>query len=85
MLDASLSPARRAASLYDVPGLNDDLVHALDVLYPERCPDATDDEREIWMYAGARGLVRKLIIIRDQQRKRAVEHFDHDNPNLPYK
>jgi F420-dependent methylenetetrahydromethanopterin dehydrogenase len=38
-----------------------DLIEKLDQLYPEKCPAVTDSEREIWMYAGARELVRRLV------------------------
>lgn len=74
MLDASLSPVR----LTDIPGLNEELVYALNILYPEKCPDAGDAERAIWMYAGARELVRKLSAVWQQQRGKALENFDRD-------
>lgn len=54
-------------TLASLPGLSRELVDSLDALYPERCPDVTDSEREIWMYAGARSLVRKLRIVLMQQ------------------
>lgn len=47
-----------------------DLVDMLDELYPERTPDTSDDEREIWAKAGERRLVRKLLQLRDAGRAR---------------
>jgi len=37
------------------------LVEALDQLYPDRCPDPRDSDREIWIKVGQRQVVRKLI------------------------
>ena len=50
-------------SLLDAP-LSAELVAALDRLFPERCPRPDQDERDIWMYAGKRDLVRALIAAR---------------------
>lgn len=36
------------------------LIQELDDMYPERCPKPDDTEREIWMYAGKRAVVRHL-------------------------
>lgn len=38
-----------------------DLVRELDTDYPERSPDPKDTERELWMKAGERRLVRGLL------------------------
>lgn len=37
-----------------------DLVSMLDDLFPERSPRPEDTEREIWMRAGERRLIRRL-------------------------
>lgn len=37
-----------------------ELLTALDQLYPPRCPDPNDSEREIWMKAGERRLLEVL-------------------------
>lgn len=37
-----------------------DLISQLDDLYPDKCPDPNESEREIWMKAGARRLVTSL-------------------------
>ena len=39
-----------------------DLVKELDTDIPERCPGVKDSEREIWIYAGKRELVRHLLM-----------------------
>lgn len=43
-----------------IPSFSIDLIKQLDGIYPERCPNVRQDEREIWMYAGKRELVRNL-------------------------
>jgi hypothetical protein len=37
------------------------LIQWLNDLYPERCPNPDHSEREIWMKAGERRVVRHLI------------------------
>jgi hypothetical protein len=43
-----------------LPPLDPALIEALDRMYPERCPDPSWNDREIWMRAGERRLVRRL-------------------------
>lgn len=43
-----------------IHGLTEDTINDLNRAFPERCPAITDSEREIWMYAGKRELVRYL-------------------------
>jgi hypothetical protein len=43
-----------------VPPIPADVIDWLDRLYPEKCPDPKDAEREIWMKSGERRLVRRL-------------------------
>lgn len=38
-----------------------DLILKLDAAFPEKCPDPSMSDREIWMYAGKRELVRGLL------------------------
>lgn len=54
-------------TLNNIPGLNRELVTALDTLFPELCPDIQDIERGIWMYAGKRQLVRHLKTVLERQ------------------
>lgn len=44
-----------------LPQLSLELVQQLDDMFPERCPDVTMSERDIWLYAGKRSLVRYLL------------------------
>lgn len=44
-----------------------DLIKELDEHYPEKCPNLSMTEKEIWYYAGARELVRNLKIRLEQQ------------------
>jgi len=45
----------------ELPMLAVDLIEYLDKQYPHRCPRMSDNDREIWMYAGKRELVDTLI------------------------
>lgn len=44
-----------------LPTLSTDLIALLDRTVPQRCPDLTMTDREIWHYAGQRALVDMLI------------------------
>lgn len=52
MSDNQVTPLQRIGSL-----LSQRLIDALDDLYPHRCPNPKDTEREIWMKAGERRLI----------------------------
>jgi len=39
----------------------DALILWLDTLYPDKCPNPKDSEREVWMKAGERRVVNTLI------------------------
>lgn len=43
------------------------LIEALDKSYPERCPDPSWSDKEIWMKAGERRLVRRLLVLLESQ------------------
>lgn len=43
-----------------VPNVTELLLDALDKLYPERCADPQDTEREIWIKVGQRRVVTFL-------------------------
>ena len=43
-----------------IPPLDRALIEALDERVPERCPDPSWSDREIWIYAGKRELIRVL-------------------------
>jgi hypothetical protein len=42
-------------------------IRYLDERFPERCPSPSDSEREIWMKAGERRLVRHLLNLLQKQ------------------
>lgn len=42
------------------PLLDEALIKKLEATIPERCPDLIDSDREIWVYAGQRQVVRML-------------------------
>jgi len=42
------------------PPIDETLVNKLEELYPEKCPEITASDREIWLYAGSRMVVRML-------------------------
>lgn len=44
-----------------IPFTAEGLITDLAADYPERCPEPHMTDREIWMYAGARQLVRNLV------------------------
>ncbi len=52
-----------------LPLITDDLIQALDDLYPQRHPDLSLSDREIWYKAGQRFVVDYLI----EQQKRQQE------------
>ena len=42
------------------PHVSTELLEYLKATFPDRCPDKTDQEREIWMAVGAVTVVRHL-------------------------
>lgn len=52
-----------------LPPIPRPLMDALELLFPERCPNPNDSEREIWMKAGE----RRVITVMRQQYERQVE------------
>ncbi|MFR6518812.1 MAG: hypothetical protein ACLUPV_06050 [Bilophila wadsworthia] len=73
----SLAHEDEVPSLGRLPGLTRELVEGLDALVPERCPGLKQPEREIWMYAGKRELVRNLITVLERQERERTR-----NPHL---
>lgn len=45
----------------EIPPFSANLIEELDKEYPHRCPDPSDNERQIWMKVGARQLVDRLL------------------------
>lgn len=59
---ADKSPQERLQSL-----LTDELIDLLDELYPNRCPDLSLPDREVWARSGERRLVDTLKAINEQR------------------
>jgi len=52
-----------------LPLITDDLIQALDNLYPQRHPDLSLSDREIWYRSGQRSVVDYLIAQQKRQRE----------------
>lgn len=50
-----------------LPSIDPDLVESLSQRFPDRCPDITLSDREIWFQAGQRSVVNFLKYTRDKQ------------------
>ena len=44
-----------------LPVITDELIQALDAVFPDRCPDLLFSDREVWYRAGQRSVVDYLI------------------------
>jgi hypothetical protein len=55
----------------EFPLIPDDLLKALNEVYPEQCPAFTENDRQIWMNVGRRDVVRFLNAKREQQMAKA--------------
>lgn len=55
------------------PSIQEDLVNALDEMFPERCPDPRMDDRTIWMDVGKREVVRFLKALHEEQTRNILE------------
>lgn len=55
----------------DLPPIPKKLIDTLEELIPERCPNLSLSDREIWFYAGKRELVRIL-----------KQNYDHQNETI---
>ena len=55
-----------------LPVLSADLIAELDKMFPEKSPDPSQTDREIWIQVGERGVVRMLLA--------KLAHLQEDNP-----
>lgn len=55
-----------------IPDFSEDLIKELDKLFPEMCPRPDMEDREIWMYAGKRELIRLLKTSLELQQEKAL-------------
>lgn len=59
------------------PPLSKELIDYLEATVPERCPDLRMTDREVWLYAGKRELVRGLIAQFKAQQDNILETPTH--------
>ena len=55
--------------LEDFPDIPRDLVESLERLFPERCPETSWTDRQIWRKVGQRSVVRMLWEVYEQQQQ----------------
>lgn len=58
-----------------IPLLSSDLIKELDEMFPERCPEPDATDREIWIYYGARSVVRMLLSRLQEQEELQEQEF----------
>ena len=56
----------------DLPDLSRRLLERLDELYPDKCPDPSDSERDIWIKTGQRKVVNFLRDVYDEQNETII-------------
>lgn len=63
-----------------LPVYSVDLIKELDEMYPERCPDLSLSDREIWARAGQRSVVRFLLsLIQDNAEASMPDILNKEN------
>ncbi len=53
----------------EIPTITDELVNYLDSLFPEKCADLEESEKEIFYKSGQRSVVKHLIEKQKQQQE----------------
>ncbi len=56
----------------ELPDLSRRLLERLDELYPDKCPDPSDSERDVWIKAGQRKVVNFLWDVYDEQNETII-------------
>lgn len=51
------------------PPVSRELVRYMSTLFPDRAPDPSETEREIWMAVGAARVIRKLAHMEEESHK----------------
>lgn len=54
---------------FKTPQITDGLLEYLQRVYPDKAPEPTDTDREIWINRGAAGVVRHLKRLHQEQRE----------------
>lgn len=58
-----------------LPVIPEDLLKALDERFPERCPEPSWSEREIWMRVGERNVIRFLKRVFSEQNENILREY----------
>lgn len=66
-----------------LPVTASDLIDLLNQQYPERSPTGHETDREIWLAAGERRLVRRLLELRKQDEE-VVYAYQQTDSTVPY-
>lgn len=71
-----MAPATWVGSLRNykmkLPYISEELIEFLDKSFPERSPELSWSDREIWIKAGERRLVRYLIRLHQEQLEKSL-------------
>lgn len=54
-------------TIHRLPADADELIRLLDAAFPERCPDPSMSDRDIWIAVGKRQVVRFLLSLQDER------------------
>ena len=49
------------------PRINEEVISYLDEIFPDKCPNLEDNEKQVWFKAGQRSVVNHLIKENKQQ------------------
>jgi hypothetical protein len=49
------------------PRINEEVIKYLDEIFPDKCPNIEDNEKQVWFKAGQRSVVNHLIKENKQQ------------------
>lgn len=61
----------------NIPPISKELLESLSALYPDRCPEPTDSERDIWIKVGQVSVIRFLEHKFEEQNENTLEtHID---------
>jgi len=60
----------------NLPIIPSNLLDALDKLYPDRYPDLSCPEREVWFKAGQRSVIDFLIMVKKEQENTILDNDD---------
>lgn len=58
------------------PQITDGLLQYLERVYPDKCPEPNETDREIWMNRGAVGVVRHLRMLHKEQRENMLGNMN---------